>query len=756
MAESSKSRAFVFDDFRLDADKLMLYRHGREITIPAKVAKTLVVLVERAGSILSKDEVIERVWEDSIVEESNLTQYLYLLRKTLGSMPDGRPYIETLRRRGYRFNGDVRQEIPASPTAERTSGHYTPQHFSGEVEREGNVLRVVDWQPADADAVAPAEAYPSRPRSVVPRLAIAATLLLIAVVAGFFLWPKMMPAATTSEQQSELSVVRLTNGLYPSGATISPDGNVFTYHEMENDICRMFVQQTGQLSRIEITSSSAQYYAAKTFTPDNKYIFYVGVDRKSQVASVYRIPTMGGGSVKILDDIHGAVSFAPDGKEFVFTRLQRTTGESWLVIASSDGKTERIIAQRSSPKVLLPSPAWSPDGSTIAYADEDNYAGDIAPTHRFSLLNVATGKSTFLSTENWEYVFRIVWSPDGKGVFAITTREGEGYTPRRDQVYFISFPDGRSHRLTNEGNRHDPDSLGVTSEGEVISISSNRSSQIWVMNSDGNANSAVQLTRGAADGRAGIGLLPDGRFAYLARNAEELTIMLSSADRSSEKQIATGLPFIEELRADPQGRFFVFASRVKEDRSIYRIDADGTNLMRLTSGGTSIDSTISPDGKQLVFDSVLDGNDRQSYTIKRMSTDGGEAVTLVKGCYIPTFSPDGSLISCVSLATPEIIILSAGDGKEVERHPLSPTATWNFGIGWTSDGTGLVYIGTENGVSNIWVQPRDGGKTRQLTNFTSGIIYRYAFSPDGSKIYLARGYPTQDAFLIRTFRPPIR
>src|SRR5690349_13295412 len=92
MAGSSKNGTFVFDDFKLDADKLMLYREGEEVLIPAKVAKTLAVLVQSAGSILSKDELIDRVWEDSIVEESNLTQYLYLLRKTLGQMPDGRPY----------------------------------------------------------------------------------------------------------------------------------------------------------------------------------------------------------------------------------------------------------------------------------------------------------------------------------------------------------------------------------------------------------------------------------------------------------------------------------------------------------------------------------------------------------------------------------------------------------------------------------------------------------------------------------------
>src|SRR5438045_1836214 len=109
MGGGSKNGILAFDNFRLDVDKLMLYRDGDEVLIAAKIAKTLAVLVEHAGTIISKDDLIEKVWEDSIVEESNLTQYLYLLRKTLGTMPDGRPYIETLRRRGYRFNGEVRE-----------------------------------------------------------------------------------------------------------------------------------------------------------------------------------------------------------------------------------------------------------------------------------------------------------------------------------------------------------------------------------------------------------------------------------------------------------------------------------------------------------------------------------------------------------------------------------------------------------------------------------------------------------------------
>ena len=107
MPASSKNGIYNFDRFKLNSEKLMLYRDEVEVTLTPKVVKTLVVLIEHRGEILSKDELIEKVRDDSIVEESNLSQNLYVLRKALGIGPDGAPYIETLRRRGYRFNGDV-------------------------------------------------------------------------------------------------------------------------------------------------------------------------------------------------------------------------------------------------------------------------------------------------------------------------------------------------------------------------------------------------------------------------------------------------------------------------------------------------------------------------------------------------------------------------------------------------------------------------------------------------------------------------
>ena len=108
MREVSEHRVYEFEDFRLEADHLLLFRNGEQLALTPKVIETLLALIERHGDVVSKDELMQILWPDTIVEESNLSQNLYILRKTLGRASGGGPFIETLRRRGYRFGPDVR------------------------------------------------------------------------------------------------------------------------------------------------------------------------------------------------------------------------------------------------------------------------------------------------------------------------------------------------------------------------------------------------------------------------------------------------------------------------------------------------------------------------------------------------------------------------------------------------------------------------------------------------------------------------
>ena len=117
----------VFDGFRLDAGQRLLSRDGCDIPVSPKAVEILLVLVEHRGRIVSKNQLLDAVWKNVVVEESNLYGYLHTLRNTLGNDRDGKPYVETLPRRGYRFNGNIRPALPegsvvAAPEDPRRDG----------------------------------------------------------------------------------------------------------------------------------------------------------------------------------------------------------------------------------------------------------------------------------------------------------------------------------------------------------------------------------------------------------------------------------------------------------------------------------------------------------------------------------------------------------------------------------------------------------------------------------------------------------
>ncbi len=155
MDKSSRHKIYEFEKFRLDTAHLMLYRGAEEISLAPKAVETLLVLVERRGEIVHKDELMETIWTDSIVEESNLAKYLHVLRKTLGNQQNGKPFIETYRRRGYRFNGEVKvgsSEIKQENTIQNFAPHPT---ISGAIREAttGKVVVLADWQhKSEADA----------------------------------------------------------------------------------------------------------------------------------------------------------------------------------------------------------------------------------------------------------------------------------------------------------------------------------------------------------------------------------------------------------------------------------------------------------------------------------------------------------------------------------------------------------------------------------------------------------------------------
>jgi DNA-binding winged helix-turn-helix (wHTH) protein len=153
-----------FDGFCLDPRSRTLEHRGKPLKLPPKAVETLVLLIRACPEVVSRDELRQALWPDSVVEDSNLTQNIHVLRKALGSGPDGRPYIETFSKRGYRFAGQPRTvEDAAQP------------------------------QPRAADAPSAKSTAPASPRSMRRWAAIAGGVLALSALAAVVSRPVVTP-----------------------------------------------------------------------------------------------------------------------------------------------------------------------------------------------------------------------------------------------------------------------------------------------------------------------------------------------------------------------------------------------------------------------------------------------------------------------------------------------------------------------------------------------------------------------------------
>src|SRR5689334_9689515 len=95
-----------FGPFRLDPARRIVSRSGKVVPLPSKAIDVLLVLAQNPHETVTKDELMKTVWPGTFVEEGNLTQMIFLLRKALVDA-EGQTFIVTVPRQGYRFAGDV-------------------------------------------------------------------------------------------------------------------------------------------------------------------------------------------------------------------------------------------------------------------------------------------------------------------------------------------------------------------------------------------------------------------------------------------------------------------------------------------------------------------------------------------------------------------------------------------------------------------------------------------------------------------------
>ena len=185
---------YEFGPFRLDPEKLSLWRDGEPIPLTPKAAETLLALIQQNGKLVEREALMKAIWPDTFVEDGNLNFYVSMLRRALASDETGEQYIQTIPRRGYRFVADVRavtEETPALVVEKHTQARVVIE----ERELSGNV----DLN--TGKAMLPVTTRGRRIRSLYAGAALASFALIALAVWFFIISPRMKQPTTAATPQ---------------------------------------------------------------------------------------------------------------------------------------------------------------------------------------------------------------------------------------------------------------------------------------------------------------------------------------------------------------------------------------------------------------------------------------------------------------------------------------------------------------------------------------------------------------------------
>ncbi|MDQ3258862.1 MAG: hypothetical protein M3R15_34190, partial [Acidobacteriota bacterium] len=581
----------------------------------------------------------------------------------------------------------------------------------------------------------------------------ALVVILVGVAGGLYKFFGPNRAGSSSPPFQSMKITRLATNGRATDAIVSPDGKYVVYVAEESGRQGLWGKQIATSSNVQIVAPSEIEYQGLTFSRDGNYVYYVAAEDNSSAGALYQVPALGGGTVrKLIADVSGAITLAPDGRRIAFISRQ-PSGEQALMIASADGNVERKLATRKYPDFFR-EPAWSPDGEVIACA-----AGSYAGGFYMNVIevSVANGAEKPISARKWWSVGRVAWLSDGSGL-VITSRDQASGTPK--QISYLSYPAGEVRRISNDLSDYGGASLTADSN-LLVTVQSEQVANIWIAPRAAkpslrtaragpvvDTSRAKQITFSKYDQVSGLCWAPGNKIVYTSNASGNWDIWVMEADGTNQKPLTVNAQNNLDPSVSPDGRYIVFGSNRTGSFNIWRMDIDGVNQKQLSNGGSEWWPSVSPDGRWVVYTSISSGK----WTLWKVPAEGGDAVRLTdEFSGWPSVSPDGKLIACSYWSgqgafQPKLATIPFDGGPpvkifDVPNYELQP-------VHWVDDGRALTYYDDRSGVSNIWSQPVDGGPPKQLTDFKSEKIFAYDWSPDGRQVATARGVSTSGVVLI--------
>ena len=534
---------------------------------------------------------------------------------------------------------------------------------------------------------------------------------------------------------------------------ISPDGKYIAYAGGEAGSRSLIVRQISTDSLITIVPPTNLDLRSIAFSPAGDYIFYTQIREDFSLNTLYKVPTLGGTSKKLIEDVDSPVTFSPDGKQFAFVRHTSNKGEDLIFISDTDEPNpQRLIGSLETGFDLFTKHlAWSPDDKQIlvgAGKSHNGYDGEI----KIGAVSIADKKLQILPLQSFYGADNFCWLKDGSA-FLFVAQETQNLPY---QIWRASAAGDKAQAITNDFNNYTE--LGLSADGKtIVTVKGETVSSLWRFAPSTRENVQVSAESRNLEGAFGVAQMPDGKL-FLSRSSErKVDFEITDADGKNPQLITSDLPSIYSPVLSPNGRYIVFSSDKSKTVRIWRTDADGKNPVKLTeetSDYGDFNPQITPDGKNVIYQRSNSNNDRSD--LMKVSIDGGQSSTFYTGEKTntgqPHLAPDGKTIAFSEydvVTFDKHLIIASVNGDAFGK--VEKTLEYNLInlISWSSDSKSLTISSIQKGVPNIFRLPLDGSAQQPLTDFKSGKILNFAWSNDGKNLFIVRGITNNDLILIR-------
>jgi serine/threonine protein kinase/Tol biopolymer transport system component len=589
-------------------------------------------------------------------------------------------------------------------------------------------------------------------------LAGGATVLLLLAAAGFGLYSLLTRAAPMPFRN--FTITQITNTGKAVAAAISPDGKYIVNVQNDNGLESLWLLNVLTGSDTQIIAPSALRHRHLCFSPDGNYVYFI--QNVGDGPDLFRIPVLGGTLQSVAKDVDSNVTFSPDGRQIAYLEGNNpVSGEFQLLSVNADGTNKTTLLTEKNPNGdnnNFPRYAsWSPDGKKIAltYASfgdtEVLKAFDLA-TQRISVM--AKFPNTLLHQSNW--------LPEANQLMVAYSEKGPN--PGRRQIGVVSSTGGKLQPVTRDTNSYS--GLTVSADGKTaatVQVKTTRT--LAIIPARGLSGTAAPTSQ--VENVSTFDWTADGNL--VVTDGSKLIQVKPDGSKQSELISDPGAAVVNLARCANTYLIDWSFHAGKDGTAIWRVNPDGSNPEEIGKGSSNTSPACSPDHKWVYYLDTL-------VTWMRVPADGSGAPEAVAGTRIPDmyeylgtidFSPDGKRFMVIAMSEDQgthatrvnllLVNLDASPGSTPQRLDpdrrisagLTASTIYTGGPKFSPDGKAIVYDIIDKGVGNLWSQPLDGSPGHQITNFTSGAINAFRWSPDGKSLAVTRMQDTSDVVILR-------